>query len=205
MGRDRKNKSFNIYFKQDGTPSEHKSSRGGSLYINSKGQIVDKSYRYKKYPLRPRIWKTIMECKTKEEVTALIGTFRKRMKGLDKSIKLNRLIIREYRTAISMAGDWYSYLDNQENLKGKYSQSATNTIIEEDDYDYSEFFELDSESEEIEEESKQQKQQINYYDKEVQYRPYELNEINNRNTRELLKSKPDLKKIYRGWYYKVKE
>jgi len=101
MPRKRIYKVFDkFYVNKDGEPAEHVSARGGI------------------YKVRWSNWKSIKQCQSTDEIRVLIGLFKLNMKRLDK--KNDSKMIREWRTAIKMAGDYYHYLKHREDEIGKY-------------------------------------------------------------------------------------
>jgi len=111
MPRNRKHKVFDkFYVNKYGEPAEHLSARGGITKV------------------RRQNWNAIKECQSIDEIRVLIGKFRSEIKGLDK--KNDSKMITEWRTAITMAGDYYHYLKHEEECNGKYSDVSgppTNT------------------------------------------------------------------------------
>jgi len=100
-----------FYVNKNGEPAEHVSARGGI------------------YKVRWSNWKAIKQCQSTDEIRVLIGKFKSEMKGLDKDEDCE--MIREWRTTIIMADDWYDYLKYKEDSDGKFSSGwgpLTNTV-----------------------------------------------------------------------------
>jgi hypothetical protein len=157
-------------------------------------------------------------CITPEEVDYLIQNQRKEIaikypqyRDLPDSEQKQQLgeEITDHRTCIKSAGRWKDYLQDKVAMEGRYDKESPPIYFdrEEDSGEILEFpegfFEDDTSIEE--EVDKTVEESIKWYDKEVHYKPYEIEEINNKNLRAELLCKPDLKKIYKNWKYKIEK
>ena len=173
------------------------------FYGNKSGEITEHiDARGGEYPFRWDSWKAIKECESTEEINQLIAKFKSDIRDVetwsdetieDRNKKFQR--IRDLRTCITMANDYEPYIRAEvDDAKFESVSPNTNTgkkNIERDAVrlDVTGYI--------------QHGKTVGHIprDDEYQQRVLDIQERNLRNQRIELLSKPDLKKIYKKWFY----